>query len=116
MTTISEKLKTAGYVTHMVRKWHAGGAVPDLIPTGRKFDSSFGYLNAANDYYNETDGRSCNGTQIVNLWDTNRPARDKNGTGYEDALIKERLLQIVKNHNSIPLFLYYMLLTCPWSP
>lgn len=108
MTTISEKLKTAGYATHQVGKWHAGGATPDLIPTGRKFDSSFGYLNAANDYYNETDGRSCNGTPIVDLWDTDRPAKGKNGTGYEDALFKERLLQVVSSHNnSIPLFLYY---------
>ena len=108
MTTISEKLKSAGYATHQVGKWHAGGTMPDLLPTGRKFDSSFGYLNAANDYYNETDWASCYGTQIVDLWDTDKPAKGKNGTGYEDALFKERLLQVVSNHNtSIPLFLYY---------
>ena len=108
MTTISQKLKSAGYATHQVGKWHAGGATSDLIPMGRKFDSSFGYLNAANDYYNQTDGRSCNGTPIVDLWDTNKPAKDKNGTGYEDALFKERLLQVVNNHDtSVPLFLYY---------
>ena len=109
MTTISEKLKSVGYATHQVGKWHAGGATPDLIPTGRKFDFSFGYLNAANDYYNETrDGRSCNGTLIVDSWDTDRPASDKNGTGYEDTLFKERLFQVIKNHDpSTPLFLYY---------
>ena len=108
MTTISEKLKSAGYATHQVGKWHAGGTTPDLLPTGRKFDSSFGYLNAANDYYNETDWASCYGTQIVDLWDTDKPAKGKNGTGYEDALFKERLLQVVSNHDtSIPLFLYY---------
>ena len=108
MTTISQKLKSAGYATHQVGKWHAGGAKPDLLPTGRKFDSSFGYLNAANDYYNQTDGGKCNGTQIVDLWDTDKPAKDKNGTGYEDALFKARLLQVVRDHDpSTPLFLYY---------
>ena len=109
MTTILQKLKSAGSATHQVGKWHDGGATPDLLPTGRKFDSSFGYLNVANDYYNATEGKhACNGTPIVDLWDTNKPARDKNGTGYEDALFKECLLQVVTNHDtSTPLFLYY---------
>ena len=69
MTTISEKLKSAGYATHQVGKLHARGATPDLLPIGRKFESSLiGYLNAANDYYNQTDGHLCNGTPIVDLW------------------------------------------------
>ena len=31
----------AGYATHTVGKWLAGGATPDHIPTGRGFDTSF---------------------------------------------------------------------------
>ena len=35
MTGIATKMKEAGYATHMVGKWHAGGATPDHIPTER---------------------------------------------------------------------------------
>ena len=55
MTVFASKLKSAGYATYQVGKWHVGMATTDHIPSGRGFDSSFGYLNAANDYYNETD-------------------------------------------------------------
>ena len=110
MTGIAEKMKNAGYATHQVGKWDAGMATVDHIPTGRGFESSFGYFHHDNDYYTEVVS-NCNGTGIVDLWDTDKPAHGVNGTGpdnYEEGLFKEHLLQIVNNHDtSIPLFLYY---------
>jgi arylsulfatase I/J len=110
MTAIAEKLKMGGYAAYQVGKWHAGGATPDHIPTGRGFETSFGYFNADNDYYTEIIG-ACNATPIVDLWDTDKPATGVNGTGidnYEEALFAERVLKILNDHDtSIPLFLYY---------
>ena len=110
MTGIASKLKKAGYATHMVGKWHIGAATPDHIPTGRGFDTSFGYLNGVNDYFTERLGR-CNRTPIVDLWDTDKPATGVNGTGidnYEESLFEQRLMEIVNGHDtSVPLFLYY---------
>ena len=107
MTVISAKMKEAGYATHQVGKWHVGFATPDHTPRGRQFDTSFGYLNAANDYFNETIFQ-CNMTPIVDLWDTDKPASDKNGTDYEESLFNDRLLEIVTNHDpQEPLFLFY---------
>ena len=110
MTMISAKMKKAGYATHQVGKWHVGFATPDHIPKGRGFDTSFGYFNAANDYYTKTI-YSCNNTPIMDLWDTDEPVSDTNSTGedhYEEALFRDRLLGIVSNHDpSEPLFLYY---------
>ena len=110
MTGIAEKLKGAGYETHMVGKWHAGSVTFDQIPTGKGFDTYFGYLGGMNDYYTERQG-SCNRTPIVDLWDTDKPAWGINGTGpdkYEEALFTERVIQVVNNHDQTkPMFLYY---------
>ena len=108
MTVIATKMKEAGYAAYQVGKWHVGMATTEHIPTGRGFNTSFGYLNAANDYYNETDDGECNGTPIVDLWETDKPAMGMNGTDYEEALFSVRLHKIITNHDpSTPLFLYY---------
>ena len=112
MTGIGTKMKEGGYATHMVGKWNAGMATPDHTPQGRGFDTSLNYFHHANSFYNETAGTPCNKTHIVDLWDTDKPANTLNGTGpdghYEEGLFKERVLQIINNHDpSTPLFLYY---------
>ena len=110
MTGLATKMKLAGYAAHQVGKWDAGMATPDHIPIGRRFDTSFGYYHHANDFYTEI-ASACNGTGMVDLWDTDKPAHGVNGTGpdkYEEGLFKERLLKIVNDHDtSTPLFLYY---------
>lgn len=78
MTGIAAKLKEAGYSTHQVTattpypppppraaadryvvaatqvgKWDAGMATIDHTPHGRGYDTSFGYFNHDNDYWNE---------------------------------------------------------------
>lgn len=112
MTGLPAKLLEAGYATHQVGKWDAGMATPDHTPTGRGFQSSFGYFLHANDYYTDKAG-SCmyNGTHAepVDLWDTDKPAHGDNGTGeYEETMFYRHLMDVVANHDTnTPLFLYY---------
>ena len=110
MTGIGEKMKLAGYATHQVGKWDAGMATPDHTPAGRGFQTSLGYFHHANDYFTEQEN-NCDGTAIVDLWNTDKPAAGLNGTGpgnYEEGLFKSAVLNIINNHNpSTPLFLYY---------
>jgi arylsulfatase A-like enzyme len=48
-TTLAERLKTLGYPTGMVGKWHLGFKA-DLTPPRRGFDEFFGFLGGANNY------------------------------------------------------------------
>ena len=107
MTTLGTKMKEGGYATHVVGKWNVGTATYEHTPEGRGFDSSLIYFSSSNDYYTQQVGE-CDGTPIVDLWDSGKPARELNGTGYEEDIFKERILKIVEDHpTSSPLFLYY---------
>ena len=51
---MAEEMKTAGYATHLVGKWHLGHYCPQCLPINRGFDSFYGYLTGAEDYDNKT--------------------------------------------------------------
>ncbi len=49
--TLANLLKSAGYATGLVGKWHLGGA-PEFHPQKRGFDEFFGFLGGAHSYLN----------------------------------------------------------------
>ena len=105
------------------------------MPLGRGFDSSFGYLHAFNGYLHGWAYTSCPrypgqvsyppGTPehgrctdasvkarrlcyTTDLWADGGPATGLNGTGFEEALLTERVLGIIDGHDPRePLFVYY---------
>jgi len=120
MTGIAEKLKSAGYATHMVGKWDAGMATPDHTPKGRGYDTSLIYFHHANDYWTSIDGTACNKQSIVDLWATSAPAATLNNSWdcsqnnqmakckYEDEIfVEEVLAQIAAHDVSKPFFLFW---------
>ena len=48
--TIAEMLKSAGYTTGHVGKWHLG-YTPETMPNGQGFDSSYGHMGGCIDNY-----------------------------------------------------------------
>jgi arylsulfatase A-like enzyme len=49
-TTLADRLKSAGYATGLVGKWHLGAA-PKFHPLKRGFDEFFGFLGGAHTYF-----------------------------------------------------------------
>jgi arylsulfatase A-like enzyme len=48
--TIADRLKTAGYATGLIGKWHLGSS-PAMQPQQRGFTEFFGFLGGAHDYF-----------------------------------------------------------------
>jgi arylsulfatase A-like enzyme len=55
--TLAQALKSAGYVTGMVGKWHLGFR-PEMRPPRRGFDEFFGFLAGAHSYVQTGEGRN----------------------------------------------------------
>ncbi|XP_076452395.1 arylsulfatase J-like isoform X2 [Babylonia areolata] len=99
--TIAEVLKRAGYSTHMVGKWHLGYFSPDYLPTSRGFESFYGYLNGAENYFDHTrEG-------FLDFYENTTPLRSATGH-YSTHLFTQRATEIIHAHEPEkgPLFLY----------
>jgi arylsulfatase I/J len=115
MTGLAEVLKRAGYATHQVGKWDCGMATPYHTPKGRGYDTSLGYFSHGNWMYSEAEwlGSYDHLADVpepgfIDFWDTDRPARHLNGTGYEEYIFRDRIQSILRAHDrSKPLFLQY---------
>lgn len=90
-TTIAERLKSAGYVTGLVGKWHLG-AEPSMHPQMRGFDEFFGFLGGSHSYVNLTG--ILRGTDQVNELDYTTDAFGREAVSFID------------RHQKAPWFLY----------
>ncbi len=96
--TLPQGLKTAGYTTAIVGKWHLGHFAPEYLPTRRGFDRQYGHYNGALDYNTHMrDGG----------FDWHRDDKVNHDKGYATHLIGKEASAIVTDHDtSKPLFLY----------
>ena len=95
---LPQALKTAGYTTAIVGKWHLGAHQRDYLPTARGFDHQYGHYCGAIDYFtHKRDGG----------FDWHRDDQVCRDEGYSTHLIAReavRLLQEQPLHK--PFFLY----------
>jgi arylsulfatase A-like enzyme len=92
-TTLAARLKSAGYATGLVGKWHLGGAEA-YQPQNRGFDEFFGFLGGAHSYFPVPD------PPIL------RAAKPVDETAYlTDALAREAV-SYIERHKDHPFFLF----------
>src|SRR5262245_31692473 len=90
-TMIAARLKSAGYATGLVGKWHLGSE-PQFHPQKRGFDEFFGFLGGAHDYFE--DQGILRGTQQVDEKEY-----------LTDAFGREAV-EFIERHKNAPFFLY----------
>ncbi|XP_071954504.1 arylsulfatase J-like [Antedon mediterranea] len=111
--TLAQKMKEAGYSTHLVGKWHLGYYDEACLPNNRGFDSFLGlYLGFGTHYSHKSL------PPLVDGYDFHRnylPAFEYNGT-YSTHVFTDEAIDIIKNKTEDkPLFLY-LSYQAPHSP
>jgi len=134
MTGMAQKLRQAGYRTHMVGKWDAGMATPEHTPWGRGYDTWVGYYQHANDYWRKTSTITAtaefdiclNSFADLSMHNSTYRGGVRDGVSaspacldnpeahaacYEEQLFKDRALAVIREHDTSkadsPLFLFY---------
>ena len=123
LTLLPAKLRSVGYRTHGLGKWHLGYFKRRFLPTSRGFMTWLGYLGGAEDHFTQAAGDSCTGSGQVagtDLWadygNGSQPAGGDNavrtnGT-YSGYIYSRRAVELITEHGlhhnggATPLFLY----------
>lgn len=95
-TTLANRLKSAGYATGLVGKWHLGDE-PAYHPVNRGFDEFFGFLGAAHSYTNLAGG----GRNAIH-----RGLQPVKETEYLTDAFTREALSFIDRHAKEPFFLY----------
>jgi arylsulfatase A-like enzyme len=105
-SVLARQLRAAGYATAISGKWHLGYE-PKFLPNAHGFDSSFGPLGGATDYFFHTEP----GGEPM-LYEDGRPVRRD---GYLTDLLTDAGVAFLRRAKDKPFFLY-LPYNAPHSP
>jgi arylsulfatase A-like enzyme len=105
-TSIARMLKDADYATAISGKWHLGYE-PKFFPLKHGFDSWFGPVGGAVDYFHHVEY-----TGQLALYENDKPVQRE---GYLTDLITDEAIKFIRRRRSKPFFLY-VAYTAPHTP
>ncbi|MBN2270813.1 MAG: sulfatase-like hydrolase/transferase, partial [Sedimentisphaerales bacterium] len=100
--TIAEMVKSAGYATGHVGKWHLG-YTPETMPNGQGYDSSFGHMGGCIDNYSHFF--YWQGPNRHDLWENGEEIW-REGEYFGDLMV-EQCKNFIDGHKDGPFFLYW---------
>ena len=100
--TIAEHLKSNGYRTGHVGKWHLG-YTPETMPNGQGFDHTFGHMGGCIDNYSHFF--YWNGPNRHDLWENGKEIF-RDGEYFGDLMVNE-CHSFIEDNKSNPFFLYW---------
>ena len=105
--TLATALRSAGYTTHQLGKWHLG-LRPEVGPTSFGFDTSYGYLHGQIDQY----------THIYKNGDTSWHRNEQfiEEEGHATDLLADESVRIIENSTADTPFFLYTAFSVPHYP
>ncbi|XP_041356231.1 arylsulfatase B-like [Gigantopelta aegis] len=98
--TLPQALKTEGYTTRMIGKWHLGFCKWECTPTYLGFDSFFGFYNGAEGFMSHKHAG------YLDFREDESATNNYRGE-YSTTLFGNKAVEIIESHNTAnPLFLY----------
>ncbi|XP_072044306.1 arylsulfatase B-like isoform X2 [Amphiura filiformis] len=115
--TMPQKLKEAGYSTHMVGKWHMGFYKADCLPHRRGFDTFFGLWLGGGDHFDHTN--TCGTCKCLgsgyDLHENDFIADSSWRGKYSTTIFTDRAIDVIQNQSSdTPLFMYVSYQAVHW--
>lgn len=106
---LAADFKAAGYATSLIGKWHLGGAnEPGGHPNDRGLDHFYGFMDAAIDYFDHTNGRG----QV----DWQRNGKPVDEPGYATDLLTAEAVDRIQSRDQRKLFCMVVSFNAPHSP
>ena len=102
-TFLPQHLKSLGYKTHAIGKWHLGFYAKEFTPTYRGFDSFYGYYEGKSDYWSHGNYETYWG---LDLHDNMDPVYNQWGNYSTEMYTAETEARIRDHDTSEPLFIY----------
>ncbi|KAL0882401.1 hypothetical protein ABMA27_000885 [Loxostege sticticalis] len=104
---LPDYLRELGYSTNLVGKWGIGKSRPHYLPSNRGFDTFYGFLGDAVDYftYNAIDKSNAATFYGLDFFDDMEPVENENR--HLTTILTEKAVKVIREHNaSTPLYLH----------